>query len=100
MESRYIHKRHNVSVLMYHLVCAAKYRRVVMSRQVDEVLRTVCLEIQEALGDCVFGDWVGSGSRALSDPVGAELQSDADCDDGEEPDRAGGVCPGAGSESQ
>ena len=47
MESRYIHKRHNVSVLMYHLVCAAKYRRVVMSRQVDEVLRTVCLEIQK-----------------------------------------------------
>ncbi|MSU23535.1 MAG: IS200/IS605 family transposase, partial [Opitutus sp.] len=28
MESRYIHKSHNVSVLMYHLVCAAKYRRV------------------------------------------------------------------------
>ncbi|MSU23536.1 MAG: IS200/IS605 family transposase, partial [Opitutus sp.] len=27
MESRYIHKSHNVSVLMYHLVCAAKYRR-------------------------------------------------------------------------
>ena len=47
MESRYIHKSHNVSVLMYHLVCAAKYRRVVMSRQVDEVLRTVCLEIQK-----------------------------------------------------
>ena len=45
MESRYVHKRHNVSVLMYHLVCAAKYRRVVMSRQVDETVRDVCLEI-------------------------------------------------------
>jgi len=47
MESRYIHKSHNVSVLIYHLVCAAKYRRVVMSRKVDEVLRTTCLEIQK-----------------------------------------------------
>ncbi|MBI4825357.1 MAG: IS200/IS605 family transposase, partial [Nitrospirae bacterium] len=27
--SQYIHKSHNVSVLMYHLVCPAKYRRVV-----------------------------------------------------------------------
>lgn len=47
MESRYIHKSHNVSVLMYHLVCAAKYRRVVMSAQVDEVLRGACVEIQK-----------------------------------------------------
>lgn len=45
MESRYIHKQHNVSVLMYHFVCAAKYRRVVMSEEVDEVVRDVCLEI-------------------------------------------------------
>ena len=47
MESRYIHKPHHVSVLMYHLVCAAKYRRVVMSEQVDEVLRPACLEIEK-----------------------------------------------------
>ena len=47
MESRYIHKAHNVSVLMYHLVCAAKYRRVVMSEPVDEVLRQACLEIEK-----------------------------------------------------
>src|ERR1039457_855824 len=45
MESRYVHKSHNVSVLMYHLVCAAKYRRVVMSERVDAVLREACLEI-------------------------------------------------------
>jgi putative transposase len=45
MESRYVHKSHNVSVLMYHVVCAAKYRRVVMSERVDAVLREVCLEI-------------------------------------------------------
>ena len=47
MESRYIHKRHNVSVVMYHLVCAAKYRRVVLSKHVDEVLRLACLEIEK-----------------------------------------------------
>ena len=47
MESRYVHKQHNVSVLMYHVVCAAKYRRVVMSEDVDEVVRDVCLEIEK-----------------------------------------------------
>jgi len=46
MERSYIHKSHNVSVLMYHLVCAAKYRRVVMSKHVDEVLRQACVEIE------------------------------------------------------
>ena len=47
MESRYIHRSHNVSVLMYHIVCAAKYRRVVMNEHVDEVLKAVCLEIEK-----------------------------------------------------
>ena len=47
MESRYVHKQHKVSVLMYHLVCSAKYRRVVMSAHVDEVLRQTCLEIEK-----------------------------------------------------
>jgi REP element-mobilizing transposase RayT len=32
---------------MYHLVCAAKYRRVVLSKHVDEVLRLACLEIEK-----------------------------------------------------
>jgi putative transposase len=30
---------------MYHVVCAAKYRRVVMSEEVDGVMAQVCLEI-------------------------------------------------------
>jgi REP element-mobilizing transposase RayT len=47
MKSRYIHRSHNVSVLMYHVVCSAKYRRVVMSAHVDEVLREACLEIEK-----------------------------------------------------
>ena len=41
----YLHKRHNVSVLLYHLVCPAKYRRVVFDSSVDNVLREVCLDI-------------------------------------------------------
>ncbi|MDR0353924.1 MAG: IS200/IS605 family transposase [Opitutaceae bacterium] len=31
----------------YHLVCPAKYRRVVMSKKVDEILRGTCLEIEK-----------------------------------------------------
>ena len=48
-----IHKRHNVSVLLYHLVCPAKYRRVVVSPTVDQVWRDVCLEIAQRY-DVVF----------------------------------------------
>ena len=40
-----IRKSHNVSVLMYHMVCGAKYRRAVIDAPVDEILRDVCLEI-------------------------------------------------------
>ena len=43
--SRYIHKSHNVSVLIYHAVCPAKYRRAVFTAEVDAVLKDVCLEI-------------------------------------------------------
>lgn len=43
--SEYIHKKRNVSVLLYHLVCPAKYRRVVFTDEVDSVLKDVCLEI-------------------------------------------------------
>jgi len=32
---------------MYHIVCPAKYRRVVFDEKVDEVLKDVCLEISE-----------------------------------------------------
>jgi REP-associated tyrosine transposase len=43
--SEYIHKKHNVSVLMYHIVCPTKYRRAVITEEVDKVLRDTCLEI-------------------------------------------------------
>ncbi|AFY73597.1 transposase [Synechococcus sp. PCC 7502] len=45
--SEYIHKKHNVSVLIYHLVFPAKYRRAVFDQEVDQVLKEVCLEIEK-----------------------------------------------------
>ena len=42
-----IRKSHNVSILMYHFVCVAKYRRFVLSDEVDQVLRDVCEEISK-----------------------------------------------------
>jgi putative transposase len=42
-----IHKSHNVSVLLYHAVFPAKYRRVVIDEAVDGVLRDVALEISK-----------------------------------------------------
>lgn len=43
--SKYIHKSHNVSVLLYHFVCPAKYRKVIFDHEVDETLKMICLEI-------------------------------------------------------
>ena len=40
-----VHKSHNVSLLMYHFVCAAKYRRLVINEEVDPLLKGICLEI-------------------------------------------------------
>jgi len=45
--SEYIHKSHNVTVLLYHFVCPAKYRRVVFSETVDQSLKEICLEISK-----------------------------------------------------
>ena len=42
-----IRKSHNVSILMYHFVCVAKYRRLAISDEVDHVLRDVCEEISK-----------------------------------------------------
>ena len=45
--SDYIHKSHNVSVLLYHFVCPAKYRRVIFSGAIDASLKDVCIEISK-----------------------------------------------------
>ena len=38
-------KSHNVSVLIYHYVCPAKYRRVVFDKKVDGILKEVGEEL-------------------------------------------------------
>ena len=43
--SQLVRKSHNVSVLIYHYVCPARYRRIVFDQKVDEILKEVCLEI-------------------------------------------------------
>ena len=43
--SKYVHKSHNVSVLLYHFVCPAKYRKVIFSKEVDNEIKNICLEI-------------------------------------------------------
>ncbi len=44
--SMYIHKSHNVSILLYHYVCPTKYRKVVFdSEKVVEAIINACKEI-------------------------------------------------------
>ena len=43
--SKLVRKSHNVSVLIYHYVCPARYRRVVFDQKVEKILKEICLEI-------------------------------------------------------
>jgi REP element-mobilizing transposase RayT len=43
--SEHIIKRHNKNLLLYHLVCPAKYRRDVFSSDVEETLKKVCIKL-------------------------------------------------------
>ena len=43
--SIYLHKSHNVSALLYHIVCPAKYRKVIFCEEVDKTVKEICLEI-------------------------------------------------------
>ena len=45
--SEHIYKRHNKSLLVYHLVCPIKYRRNVLSEAVEGSLVDVCRNIEE-----------------------------------------------------
>ena len=45
--SHVIKKSHNVSVLIYHVVCPTKYRRAVIDEGVDQILKEVCLSIAD-----------------------------------------------------
>ena len=45
--SEHIHKKHNKSLLLYHLVCPIKYRRSVLSESVERSLVEICKNISE-----------------------------------------------------
>ena len=45
--SIYVHKSHNVSVLLYHLVFPTKYRRLVIDGTVEQLIKDICLEIEQ-----------------------------------------------------
>ena len=42
-----IRKSHNVSLLMYHFVFVSKYGRLVITEEVDSLLKETCLEISK-----------------------------------------------------
>jgi len=43
----HILKRHNKTLLMYHLVFSLKYRKSVINKEIGEGLREICLDISE-----------------------------------------------------
>ena len=45
--SEHILKRHNKNLLLYHIVCPAKYRRKVLTKEVEQTLKETCLGIGE-----------------------------------------------------
>ena len=45
--NKHIIKRHNKTLLLYHLVFPAKYRREVFTEPVSSTLRDLCLEISK-----------------------------------------------------
>lgn len=47
MSDEHIYKSHNKTLLLYHLVFPAKYRKKVFDDNVDKKLREVCIAISE-----------------------------------------------------
>ena len=45
--SEHIYKRHNKNLLLYHIVCPAKYRRKIFTEEVSESLKETCIGIGE-----------------------------------------------------
>lgn len=44
--SKLIRKKHNVNILLYHIVCPTKYRKVIFTNEVEEKLKEICEEIE------------------------------------------------------
>lgn len=47
MEDQHIYKRHNKTLLLYHLVFPVKYRKKVITEEMGITLKDICLEIGE-----------------------------------------------------
>ena len=45
--SDHVYNRHNKTLLLYHLVFPAKYRRKVLTRDIEETLKQVCIGISQ-----------------------------------------------------
>ena len=45
--SEHIQKRHNKTLILYHIVCPAKYRRKVFTKKVELSLKNICFEIEK-----------------------------------------------------
>ena len=45
--SEHISKRHNKSLLIYHIVCPVKYRRQVIDEEISETMKQTCIGISE-----------------------------------------------------
>jgi putative transposase len=45
--SEHILKRHNKTLILYHIVCPAKYRQKVFTEEVELLLKNICIEIEK-----------------------------------------------------
>ena len=45
--SEHIQKRHNKTLILYHVVCPAKYRKKVFTKKVESSLKNICFEIEK-----------------------------------------------------
>lgn len=45
--SEHIHKRDNKTLLLYHIVCPLKYIKGVITKEIGETLKEICIEISD-----------------------------------------------------
>ena len=45
--SDHVVKRHNKTLLLYHIVCPLKYRRSILTDEVGQSLKEICLQLSE-----------------------------------------------------
>ena len=45
--SEHILKRHKKTLILYHIVCPAKYRQKVFTERVEQSLQNICIEIEK-----------------------------------------------------